>query len=61
MTRNSDGTYFVEFSGRREDGAQAKAQALFNSSWVGLKFGSLIVNSVSVPNCITGIDYANLI
>lgn len=56
-----DGTYSVKFKGRRDDGAQAKANAIFDSDWAGIKTGSLIVGSEQVPNCITGIDYANLI
>ena len=61
VVQNLDGTYFVRFSGRREDGAMLKAEGLFNSSWAGLKFGSVIVGCCSLPNSITGIDYANLI
>jgi hypothetical protein len=61
IVEGMDGTYWVQFKGRRDDGAQLHAVGLFSSSWAGLKFGNLIVGSESVSNCITGIDYASLI
>lgn len=61
VVQNFDGTYGVTFKGRRADGAMLHAQATFGPGWAGLKYGNLIVGSESVPDCITGIDYANLI
>lgn len=61
VVQNNDDTYSVKFKGRREDGAMLIAEALFSSSWIGLKFEPLIVGTESVPNCITGIDYASLL
>jgi len=61
VIQNPDGTYEVSFKGQREDGAQLMARALFNSSWTGVKLGPLVVGDQQVQDCITGINYENLI
>lgn len=56
-----DGTYSVQFKGRRADGAQGKANAIFGPDWAGIKTGPLPYNGGTEMNCITGIDIANLL
>jgi len=54
-------TYSVSFNGVRADKARLVVAAVFSSDWVGLKFGSLIVDSSLESGVITGIDVAHLL
>jgi hypothetical protein len=58
----SGGGYSAQYKGERvTDGAKLNASATFNSSWAGVKIGSLIVGSSLESDVIIGIDGANMI
>lgn len=57
----SGGIYTVSYQGERSDGAKLHVGATFNSSWAGIKLGSIVVGSSLETNVITGIDGANLL
>jgi hypothetical protein len=57
----SGGIYYVQYKGERSDRAKLNVIATFNSDWVGVKLGSLVVGSSLESNVITGIDGMHLI
>jgi len=61
IVRNADGTYSVDFKGETQDRARLHASATFDSDWVGIKLGSLVVGTSLETNVITGIDAPNLL
>jgi len=61
VAKNGDGTYSVSFHGATSDNARLNVSASFSADWVGLKFGSLLVDASLESGVITGIDVAHLL
>jgi len=61
IVRNGDGSYSVDFKGQTEDRARLHASATFDSDWIGVKRGSLVVGTSLESDVIIGIDAPNLL
>jgi len=62
IVRNPDQTYSVSYQGEEAvNRAKVNVTAVFSRDWVGVKLGTLIVNTSGEANTITGIDGMHLL